>query len=53
MNIDKEWHLNNKMPKNATLEARIKWHQEHQKHCHCRPIPAKLLNEMRKRDLSL
>jgi hypothetical protein len=48
MNINREWHLNNKMPKNSTLEQRIQWHLEHEKNCQCRPIPAKLLEEMAK-----
>lgn len=46
MPINKEWHLKHKMPKNPTLEQRIKWHIEHEKHCTCRPIPDKLKAEM-------
>ena len=42
MPINKEWHLKHKMPKNPTLEQRIKWHLAHEKHCTCRPIPDKL-----------
>lgn len=38
--INKEWHENNKMPKNASDEQRIKWHIEHEKYCSCMPIPA-------------
>jgi hypothetical protein len=49
MNINKEWHDANKMPKNATFEQRAQWHLEHQKNCGCRPIPAKLLDEMRRK----
>jgi hypothetical protein len=30
------------MPKNATTEERLAWHQEHQRHSSCRPIPASL-----------
>lgn len=43
MAIDAEWHTNNPMPKNATLDQRIVWHTEHRAACACRPIPAKLL----------
>ncbi|MEO6304449.1 MAG: hypothetical protein ABIP51_14885 [Bacteroidia bacterium] len=43
MKINKEWHLKHKMPKNATLKEKIKWHISHQKNCNCRPIPDKLL----------
>jgi hypothetical protein len=46
MKINKEWHLKNKMPKNPTLDERIKWHLEHQKNCTCRSIPEKLLKMM-------
>jgi len=49
--INKEWHLANKMPKNPTIEERIKWHQEHQKNCQCWPIPSKLLAEIKMRGL--
>jgi hypothetical protein len=49
MKINKEWHLKNKMPSNATFEQRVKWHLAHQKHCSCRPIPQKLLDEMKKK----
>jgi hypothetical protein len=46
--LNKEWHLKNKMPKNPTIEQRIKWHKEHQKHCSCRPMPESLLREAKK-----
>lgn len=44
----KEWHLAHRMPKNATLEQRIAWHKEHVKNCNCRPMPRKLLEEIKK-----
>lgn len=37
--MNKEWHAKNKMPLKATLEQRIHWHREHQKHCACRRVP--------------
>lgn len=49
MKINKEWHEANRMPKNANFEQRVKWHLEHQKHCSCRPIPAKLAEEMERK----
>jgi hypothetical protein len=49
MKINREWHLKNKMPKNAAFEQRVKWHLAHEAHCDCRPIPEKLLEEMKKR----
>jgi hypothetical protein len=49
-NINAEWHKKHKMPKNPTVEQRIAWHIEHQKHCKCRPIPEKLRKEIEKRE---
>jgi hypothetical protein len=51
MKINKEWHLQNKMPKNPTFEQRVKWHLEHQKNCTCRPVPEKLVKEMKEKKL--
>ena len=45
--MNAEWHARHVMPKNAATEERIAWHREHQKHCGCRPIPAKLAATMR------
>ncbi len=42
MKINAKWHLENKMPKNPTLDERINWHIKHAKNCLCRPIPPKL-----------
>ncbi len=50
MKINKEWHLKNRMPKNPSLEERIKWHKEHAINCSCRPIPENLLVEIKKRE---
>jgi hypothetical protein len=49
--INKEWHLANKMPLNATLDQRIQWHLEHVKNCKCRPLGGKILEEIKKRNL--
>ncbi|MDO8657900.1 MAG: hypothetical protein Q7K55_04120 [Candidatus Levybacteria bacterium] len=46
MNINKNWHEKNKMPKNPSIKDRIKWHLSHSKNCACRPIPQKLLEEI-------
>ncbi len=51
MKINREWHEKNRMPKNANLEQRMKWHLEHQKNCSCRPIPDRLRAEMKKRKI--
>jgi hypothetical protein len=47
MPINARWHKAHRMPKNATTAQRLRWHQQHAKHCACRPIPKKLLEEMK------
>jgi len=47
--MNEAWHKNNVMPKNASFEQRVKWHLDHQKNCSCRPIPEKLVDEMKKK----
>jgi hypothetical protein len=49
--LNREWHLKHKMPANPTLEQRLAWHVEHAKHCACRPLPEKLLEEARAKGL--
>jgi uncharacterized protein YdhG (YjbR/CyaY superfamily) len=46
--MNTEWHEKHVLPKGASLEERIAWHREHQKRCACRPIPPKLLDQMRR-----
>lgn len=48
---NKEWHDKHPMPKNPTFRQRVDWHIEHQKNCQCRPIPAKLVEEMKKKGI--
>ncbi len=51
MKINVEWHSKNKMPKNPTLDERVKWHLSHSKNCLCRPLEGKILEEIKKRKL--
>lgn len=44
--INKEWHLNNKMPKNPTKTQRLEWHIGHNENCNCRKPTEKLLKEI-------
>ncbi len=53
MKLNKDWHLHNIMPENPTMEQRIAWHLAHAQHCACREIPAKLAEEMKKRNIEL
>lgn len=47
--INADWHKKHRMPKNPTVQQRIKWHLEHQKNCGCHPgLPLKLKEDMRK-----
>jgi hypothetical protein len=41
--INAKWHKENRMPKNATIAEKIKWHQGHSKNCTCRDSAAHLL----------
>jgi hypothetical protein len=52
MTINRAWHGKNRMLKNPSLEERITWHLEHSKNCSCRPIPEKILAEIKKREKS-
>jgi hypothetical protein len=47
MKINAAWHSKHRMPKNATVAQRIKWHVAHAKQCGCRPIPPGLAAELR------
>jgi Uri superfamily endonuclease len=39
--INKDWHMQNKMPDKPTPEQRARWHIDHLKNCACRqPTPA-------------
>ena len=40
--LNAEWHARHPMPRGATMQQRIQWHLDHQRHCACRPIPRKL-----------
>ncbi len=37
------------MPKNATLEQRVKWHEQHAQHCTCREMPPAIKQILRER----
>lgn len=47
--INEAWHKAKIMPKNPTLDARIRWNMTHTKHCSCLPIPPALPAEIEKR----
>jgi hypothetical protein len=47
--INAKWHAKNKMPKNATLEERVRWHEEHARECGCRAIPPAVQDAIEKK----
>ena len=47
--MNKDWHLHNRMPRNATLEQRVVWHMHHAENCGCRDIPRNLMNAITER----
>jgi hypothetical protein len=50
--INKQWHEANRMPARASLDQRIAWHREHQQHCSCRAMPARIAEEIARRNQS-
>ena len=50
--LNAAWHAKHPMPTKVTFEQRAKWHVAHAKHCACRPIPAKLLVEMKAKGIA-
>lgn len=50
---NRQWHEQHSMPAGATMEQRIAWHQEHVRHCGCRPIPKGVAEAMNERGLAV
>jgi hypothetical protein len=47
--MNKAWHERNAMPKNATFEQRVAWHERHAASCACRKMPASIAAELARR----
>ncbi|HMV08448.1 MAG TPA: hypothetical protein PK325_14505 [Cyclobacteriaceae bacterium] len=45
--LNREWHIKHRMPANATLEQRVKWHDAQRRNCACRPVPPGLIRKMK------
>jgi hypothetical protein len=43
------WHQTHPMPRNATMDQRVKWHLAHAKACECRDIPKTVITELKAR----
>ena len=50
--LNAKWHDAHPMPAKATMDQRIAWHLEHRRLCGCRPIPAGVVAEMKRRGLA-
>ena len=40
--LNADWHERHRMPERPSTQERLAWHVAHEKHCGCRPMPAKL-----------
>jgi hypothetical protein len=45
-NVNVAWHEKHPMPKNPSLDQRVKWHLAHAAACACREIPKTVLREL-------
>jgi hypothetical protein len=44
--MNKDWHKQHRMPRDASPRERVQWHLEHAKNCSCRPFPKGLLSKL-------
>jgi predicted DNA-binding protein (MmcQ/YjbR family) len=51
--LNKAWHEKNRMPDRPTMKERIKWHLDHVGNCGCRPIPNRVLEEIKKQGIGI
>ena len=47
--VNTAWHAAHRMPANATLDQRVRWHQAHEAACGCREIPKSVRAELARR----
>jgi hypothetical protein len=50
--LNAAWHDAHRMPPRATLDQRVTWHVAHAKACGCRPMPATVVAELKRRGSS-
>jgi hypothetical protein len=51
--LNATWHRAHRMPPNATLDQRVRWHVAHARHCACRAIPTTIRAELKKRGIAV
>ena len=47
--LNAAWHKAHPMSARATLDERVAWHVDHAKACGCRPMPATVSAELKRR----
>jgi hypothetical protein len=47
--VNAQWHRHHRMPPDPTLDQRLAWHEAHVHNCGCWPMPASLVDAMRRR----
>jgi hypothetical protein len=50
--MNREWHKQNKMPRNPTVGQRLAWHLQHAKKCGCRDMPPSVRAAIAERGLN-
>ena len=45
MAINIQWHTDNKLSADPSIEEKIEWHKKHEKNCDCTPFPKRLKDE--------
>jgi hypothetical protein len=51
MPLNRAWHAEHRLARNATLEERLDWHLAHAAACGCRDMPASIRKELEARGL--
>lgn len=51
INID--WHRAHQLPAKATLDQKVEWHVGHARNCNCRKLGGKILEEIKKRGITV
>jgi hypothetical protein len=51
MPINREWHLEHRLPRTASREERLEWHLGHAVNCGCREMPPTIRQELERRGL--
>ena len=49
--LNRAWHLEHRLARNASLEERLHWHLAHAANCACREMPPGIRRELEARGL--